>query len=648
MAQQKTVGLRADLVANPDGFEAGLRKADTLMQRSKNLWSQNLRDTDKGFSSLSGTVGKLTSAYTLLAGVVTGVAGSGLVLFGVRAVKAAGDLKDMADRLTISTTELQKYQFAAKQSGVGTEKLEVALTKLNSKIAEGELKYDSTAQAIDSIAEAVKNAKDDTERLAIVNDAFGAKLGAKLLPFLKDGAEGVRLLGEEAERTGNVMSESTIKATDEFGDKVQVLFDTIDKNMQAGYLESFISQSGDVSAIYSDPQFVDGVKSIGTLIGDISVAALKAGGALGQMYEQGKWLFDEGIKLNMKIAGIPEAAKRQSIGKGDFGTDLESMYSAPWQQGWQGPKATPEKTGSAGRGTGIVPYVSSTEIKAQEKATEDLIKAGAKRADQAQQILDSVRQESEQLAIQTEMFGQKESAISRAQRAQQIANQLQQQGIKLSAQQKEQLDQYLDSLEYQTELYETQQKQQKALEETERNRQQAIDQLGASFESAFEKAIVDGEKLGDVLNSLLDDIVKLLTRLTITEPLINGITDAFKSSGSSSGGGGIGGFFSDLFGSLPSFAVGTDYVPQDMVAKIHKGERIIPAGEAARMGGGNMNVIVQNMNGSQVSSKKQQNASGGMDMILMIQNAVADGIGTPGNPVNNALKGYAGRSIIRR
>jgi hypothetical protein len=43
---------------------------------------------------------------------------------------------------------------------------------------------------------------------------------------------------------------------------------------------------------------------------------------------------------------------------------------------------------------------------------------------------------------------------------------------------------------------------------------------------------------------------------------------------------------------LPSFAVGTDYVPHDMVAKIHKGERIITAADNAKSG----NVVPITMN----------------------------------------------------
>lgn len=49
--------------------------------------------------------------------------------------------------------------------------------------------------------------------------------------------------------------------------------------------------------------------------------------------------------------------------------------------------------------------------------------------------------------------------------------------------------------------------------------------------------------------------------------------------------GSIGGFFGDL---LPSFAVGTPYVPHDMVANIHKGERILTADENRKFSSGQM------------------------------------------------------------
>ncbi|WP_313919882.1 hypothetical protein, partial [Tahibacter sp.] len=65
----------------------------------------------------------------------------------------------------------------------------------------------------------------------------------------------------------------------------------------------------------------------------------------------------------------------------------------------------------------------------------------------------------------------------------------------------------------------------------------------------------------------------------------------------------------DIGADLQSFAVGTDYVPRDMIAQIHQGERIVPA--AQNHGGSQPIHITVNVNGNQNAPDVRRSAGQG-------------------------------------
>lgn len=73
----------------------------------------------------------------------------------------------------------------------------------------------------------------------------------------------------------------------------------------------------------------------------------------------------------------------------------------------------------------------------------------------------------------------------------------------------------------------------------------AAKELGLTFSSAFEDAVVEGKKFSDVLKGLEKDILRILTRKLVTEPLAEKASGFIGSLTSGSGGG-----FGDVFGSL--------------------------------------------------------------------------------------------------
>lgn len=143
--------------------------------------------------------------------------------------------------------------------------------------------------------------------------------------------------------------------------------------------------------------------------------------------------------------------------------------------------------------------------------------------------------------------------------------------------------------------------------------------LGLTFNSAFEQAIVGGAKFQTVLQGIAKDLLQVATRRMVTEPLLkqlDGVLSGFSFGNLFSGGSTAGQRFLDgkpisgeVFDHLNSFAVGTGYVTHDQIAKIHKGEEIIPAGKAMRSEGNSIAIaITVNADGtSQQSGSTQAN-----------------------------------------
>jgi hypothetical protein len=133
-------------------------------------------------------------------------------------------------------------------------------------------------------------------------------------------------------------------------------------------------------------------------------------------------------------------------------------------------------------------------------------------------------------------------------------------------------------------------------EQTEKTNDIARD-LGLTFSSAFEDAVIKGEKFSDVLRGIEQDLLRMLARELVTKPLFEQFDKLLKGFGAGAAGGdlfssifsGIGGLFGFQHGG--SFTVGGSGGPDSKIVAFRAtpGEQVTvaPPGQ-----GGGVNLVV--------------------------------------------------------
>jgi len=243
-----------ELRANKDRFKADLRESEMDLKKSVGAMEQ---DAGAGASRIGGAISNLAlTATTALTALVTvlGLAAVGAFNLGMQGLRMGDDIANSARKIGVGTDALQEWRFVAQQTGSDAKAADASLDKFADKLAQAtagtsksaskafnlidlgpsQLKgFKSTEQALDVVAEKIRNLKTEAERAAVI-DALGLD---GLSNALRDGAVDIEKLRNEAHDLGIVMDQDMIQRASRAQGELDTLSQVIDVNLKSAFID---------------------------------------------------------------------------------------------------------------------------------------------------------------------------------------------------------------------------------------------------------------------------------------------------------------------------------------------------------------------------------------------------------------------------
>ncbi len=199
------------------------------------------------FDQVANSVKSVGDAFTTAGQAMTPVSAAaaaiiaGFAKIASSAITAGDEIGTTAQQLNLSTDQLQRWLYIAEQTDVDSSQFVNAVTKMQGALAHlaaGEeditatalkdlgLTSEEAAQGMeanfDKIINKLAGLDDATMQAYYANELFGTRMGAKIIPLLNDGGEGLASLASEFESLG-YLTEDQVNSLDSFGDVLDKL-----------------------------------------------------------------------------------------------------------------------------------------------------------------------------------------------------------------------------------------------------------------------------------------------------------------------------------------------------------------------------------------------------------------------------------------
>ena len=478
---------------------------------------QGLRDVgdigNREMGKLAQGAQVATRAFSLLGPVLAGISVGALTAFTKNAIDAVGGLGELADQLGVSTDALQALSLASTQAGISGEELQRGLAALTRKIADaatGEKEAEQafarlgiafrntegqarpTEAVLVDIAERLREFENPAERAAVVTAMFGDRIGQKLIPLLSQGREGLIGMTAEALRFGTIASPELIAKADEAADKVAALtasFRAFANNM-------IVTVAPAISAI------VDGINRLA-----FGMSGAERRSLLQTQIAQAE---REVANLEQRMQGLAPGAQQDvraaQLRRGQNELEqLRGQLSALETQ-LEGQRAQAERIlAPAGSAAGSIPPTVVTATRPSGGA--------APRTTGRDPFADALREQQALLRSNETAYERYQRQLVELAELQDRLNEAEQQGVEINGVRVRALS--TEELSRATERFANE--LERAEKQTERTDRMGV-QMGMSFSSAFEDAILDGKRFSEVLKSLERDIARIILRTAVTGP----------------------------------------------------------------------------------------------------------------------------------